>query len=145
MASFEVCLKPRSVRFVGTARGNGWVSHSVRTKNLLQDKRSARTGIVGVAACPLGDDASSRGVTESVTVTGGGISDRDARKIEEQARKAREAQMTAPSANVLNLQRRVAGILPVRVDVPRAGKSYRFVRPLVLEEETTVSFQYKSK
>ncbi|MEK6303622.1 MAG: carboxypeptidase-like regulatory domain-containing protein [Acidobacteriota bacterium] len=51
----------------------------------------------------------------------------------------------APSQNVFNLQKRVAGVLPVRVDVPRAGKSYRFVRPLVLEEETKISFQYKTR
>jgi hypothetical protein len=51
----------------------------------------------------------------------------------------------APSQNVINLQRRVAGVLPVRVDVPRAGTQYRFVRPLVLEEETTVSFRYKTR
>ncbi|MCM3872202.1 MAG: carboxypeptidase-like regulatory domain-containing protein, partial [Pyrinomonadaceae bacterium] len=54
-------------------------------------------------------------------------------------------QMLAPSQNVANLQRRVAGILPVRVDIPSAGRSYRFVRPLVMEEETKVTFQYKSK
>jgi len=59
--------------------------------------------------------------------------------------KAQAAQLNMPSQNVFNLQRRVAGILPVRVDVPRSGKSYRFVRPLVLDEETKVTFQYKSK
>jgi hypothetical protein len=52
---------------------------------------------------------------------------------------------TAPSQNVFNLQRRVAGILPVRIEVPRSGRSYRFVRPLVLDEETRITFQYKSK
>ena len=31
----------------------------------------------------------------------------------------------------------------VRVDVPRAGKSYHFVRPLVLDEEIRVRFTYK--
>ena len=41
------------------------------------------------------------------------------------------------------LQKRVAGVLPVRVDVPRAGSSYKFVRPLVLDEETKVTFSYK--
>jgi hypothetical protein len=51
----------------------------------------------------------------------------------------------APSANVLNLQRRVAGVLPVRVDVPRAGTAYKFVKPLVLDEEARVSFRYKRK
>ena len=51
----------------------------------------------------------------------------------------------APSQNVLNLQRRVAGVLPVRVDVPRSGTAYRFVRPLVLSEETSVTFRYKRR
>jgi hypothetical protein len=49
------------------------------------------------------------------------------------------------SANVYNLQQRVAGVLPVAVDIPRAGSSYRFLRPLVLNEETKLSFAYKSK
>jgi hypothetical protein len=68
----------------------------------------------------------------------GGRKDRDAKKQE-----ARE-QNTA-SDNVLNLQKRVAGVLPVRVDVPRAGTSYRFARALVLDEETKVTFSYKTK
>jgi hypothetical protein len=51
----------------------------------------------------------------------------------------------APSQNIVNMQRKVAGVLPVRVDVPRAGTSYRFVRPLVLNEETSVSFRYKRR
>jgi len=49
------------------------------------------------------------------------------------------------SANVLNLQRRVAGVLPVAIDVPRTGTSFSFVRPLVLDEETKVTFSYKSR
>jgi Carboxypeptidase regulatory-like domain len=49
------------------------------------------------------------------------------------------------SANVLNLQKRVAGVLPVPVDVPRAGTSFSFVRPLVLDEETKVTFSYRSR
>jgi hypothetical protein len=49
------------------------------------------------------------------------------------------------SSNVVNLQRRAAGDLPIRVDVPHEGGSYRFVRPLVLDEETKVTFHYKSK
>lgn len=54
-------------------------------------------------------------------------------------------QNEAPSANVQNLQRRVAGVLPVRVDVPRSGVSHRFVRPLVIDEESLVSFRYKRR
>jgi hypothetical protein len=51
----------------------------------------------------------------------------------------------APSQNVFNLQRRVVGVLPVRIDVPRAGAAYRFVRPLVLDETTNVSFDYRTR
>jgi len=49
------------------------------------------------------------------------------------------------SVNVVNLQKRVAGVLPVPIDVPRAGTSFSFVRPLVLDEETKVTFSYKSR
>jgi hypothetical protein len=49
------------------------------------------------------------------------------------------------SANVFSLQQRVAGVLPVAVDVPRTGTSYRFVRPLVVNEETKLTFTYKTK
>ncbi len=61
------------------------------------------------------------------------------------ARKNAEKQQTAASSNVTNLQQRISGVLPVRIDVPRAGNSYNFVRPLVLDEETKVTFTYKSK
>jgi hypothetical protein len=49
------------------------------------------------------------------------------------------------SDNVLSLQKRVAGVLPVPIDVPRAGTSFAFVRPLVLDEETKVTFSYKTR
>ena len=49
------------------------------------------------------------------------------------------------SANVVALQRRVAGVLPVTVDVPKAGASFRFMRALVLDEETRVTFNYKTR
>ena len=51
----------------------------------------------------------------------------------------------AASTNVLNLQRRVAGVLPVAIDVPRAGTSFQFARALILDEETKVTFSYKSR
>ena len=61
--------------------------------------------------------------------------------------KAEEASafQQAPSQNIVNMQRKVAGVLPVRIDVPRAGTAYRFVRPLVLNDETSVSFRYKRR
>jgi hypothetical protein len=36
-------------------------------------------------------------------------------------------------------------VLPVRIDIPRAGRSYLFVRPLVTDEETTLGFSYRRK
>ena len=83
-------------------------------------------------------------VSEVVTITTDGA-DINSRRIEDNLKKNQMAQLNTASQNVFNLQRRVAGILPVAVEVPRSGKSYRFVRPLVMEEETRITFQYKSK
>ena len=51
----------------------------------------------------------------------------DGRK-ERDEKKAEALAQNGASSNVLDLQKRVAGVLPVRVDVPRAGNSYRFAR-----------------
>jgi hypothetical protein len=59
--------------------------------------------------------------------------------------KRKEQAQQPASANVFNLQKKVAGILPVRVEVPRAGSSYRFARALVLDEETKLTFTYRTK
>jgi len=83
-------------------------------------------------------------VSESVEVTSKDES-LESQRIERDLKKQQEAAANAPSSNVLNLQQRVAGVLPVRVDVPRAGHSYQFVRPLVLDEETKITFTYKTK
>jgi len=97
-------------------------------------------------ATRMGTTLQPAGVTENVTIQSGvANAERENRRLEEQVRKAQQAQMNMPSQNVFNLQRRVAGVLPVRIDVPKAGKSYRFVRPLVLDEETNVTFQYRTK
>jgi len=97
-------------------------------------------------AARLGTTLQIGAITETVTVTSGAeTNDRENIRLQDQARKAQQAQLNAPSANVFNLQRRVAGILPVHIDVPRSGKSYRFVRPLVMDEETKISFLYKAR
>ena len=103
--------------------------------------------VSGSRAARLGTTLEVGGVSEAVTVAASSnlMTTDSVNRMEEQARKKQAAQMNAPSQNVFNLQRRVAGILPVRVEVPRSGKSYRFVRPLVLDEETRITFQYKSK
>jgi hypothetical protein len=70
---------------------------------------------------------------------------RESQQVERQARQNAASQAASASANVSDLQRRVVGVLPIAVTVPRTGASYRFVRPLVLDEETTVTFRYRSK
>jgi hypothetical protein len=70
---------------------------------------------------------------------------KESRRIERDLKDREAAASNSASNNVLNLQRRVSGVLPVRVDVPRAGSSYSFVRPLVLGEETKLTFTYKTK
>jgi hypothetical protein len=80
-------------------------------------------------------------VSESIEVTSSNASVRtESRQNEKQIAQ----QQTQASANVANLQRRVAGVLPIPVDVPKAGNSYRFVRPLVVDEETKVTFAYRA-
>jgi hypothetical protein len=54
-------------------------------------------------------------------------------------------QTVAPSQNVIDLQRRATGVLPVRIEVPRAGTSRQFVKPLVVDQETTVKLRYKRR
>jgi hypothetical protein len=74
---------------------------------------------------------------------------RGGRGNEESRRESRDqdvAQLAAaPSANVQSLQRRAAGVLPVRIYVPRAGTSHRFLKPLVVDEETVVQFRYSRR
>ena len=73
---------------------------------------------------------------------GGG---RNHRTDRERSNARERAEPVEPSQNVINLQRRAAGVLPVRVDVPRAGTSHQFVKPLVVDQETVVTFRYKRR
>lgn len=81
---------------------------------------------------------------ETVEVTAG-AANVDIGRMERENKKQQQAAQMAPSANVINLQRRVAGVLPVTIDVPHTGTAFHFVRPLVVNEETKVAFKYKSK
>jgi hypothetical protein len=72
-------------------------------------------------------------ITETVTVSS------------DSARLDARQEAAAPSQNVQNLQRRISGVLPVRIDIPRAGTSHQFVRPLVIDEESLVTFRYKRR
>ena len=100
----------------------------------------------GSRPVPLAATMQLGAATETVEVTSSApMNGRDYLNLQVLAKKNAEKQQTMASANVMNLQQRVSGVLPVRVDVPRAGNSYHFVRPLVLDEETKVSFTYKTK
>ena len=125
-------LQPGPVKVVISAPGFKNVQQDLQ----LQATRPARMGTTLDVA----------GVQEVVTVSSNlSTIETEATRLEQTLKKSQLALLNAPSQNVFNLQRRVAGILPVRVEVPRSGRSYRFVRPLVLDEETRITFQYKSK
>ncbi|HEU4416629.1 MAG TPA: carboxypeptidase-like regulatory domain-containing protein [Candidatus Angelobacter sp.] len=103
------------------------------------------TETVQVQAAPPAIDSTSTQLTTTFSnnglpayATNGGRKDRDEKKAD-------QWQQNAASSNVFDLQKRVAGVLPVRIDVPRAGNSYRFARALVLDEPTRVTFNYKSR
>jgi len=98
----------------------------------------------GSSPAPLNYSLSVGALAESVEVRSNS-SIRDLPAFEREVRKSASTPPNAASTNVMNLQQRVSGVLPVRIDVPRAGNSYHFVRPLVLDEETKVSFTYKSR
>lgn len=84
-------------------------------------------------------------LAQTVTVMSSTPTVAEYQRNERDIKKQIAQQQLAASANVTSLQQRVSGVLPVRIDVPRAGNSYHFVRPLVLDEETKVTFTYKSK
>jgi hypothetical protein len=86
--------------------------------------------------------------TSEVTTSGPVVDTETAQVSGKKDRRARNLPAPPPpppSTNVYSLQQRVAGVLPVTVDIPRSGTSYRFLRPLVLNEQTRLSFAYKSK
>jgi hypothetical protein len=87
--------------------------------------------------------AASASETVEVTTQALALNGRDYSELE--PLKKNVPPQNSASANVVNLQRRVAGVLPVAIDVPRTGTSFSFVRPLVLDEETKVTFSYKSR
>ena len=61
------------------------------------------------------------------------------------AARADRTTQAEPSLNVQSLQRRAAGVLPVRIDIPRAGTSHLFAKPLVVDETVGVGFRYRQR
>jgi Carboxypeptidase regulatory-like domain len=100
----------------------------------------ASTTVEVTAAAPLVETTQTQ-----VTSTFSGTYGRNSGSVVNSADKKKDQPQQQASANVFNLQKKVAGVLPVRVDVPRAGSSYRFARALVLDEETRLTFSYRTK
>ena len=109
---------------------------------------AAPEGVAGAGSLESYDRGAAsalvQSVSESIEVRGKD-QEKESRRIERDQKKNQAAAAGSASSNVLMLQRRVAGVLPVQVDVPRAGSSYSFVRPLVLDEETKITSTYKTK
>jgi hypothetical protein len=59
-----------------------------------------------------------------------------------EAPKDTPSQDTSASTNVADLQKKVVGVLPIAINIPRTGNSYRFLRTLVVDEETKLGFAY---
>jgi hypothetical protein len=85
-------------------------------------------------------------VSESVMVSSSpSLNQRESQQVERVARQNAGAKDTEASVNVADLQRRVVGVLPIGMSVPRTGTAYHFARPLVVDEETRLTFSYRSK
>ena len=111
-----------------------WLEWEVLLPDHLEASRFDGTAIPRELLPPASSNPIGYSLTEAVSVTSG-----------DKGRAAQDARQSSNelSANVQNLQKRAAGVLPVRLDVPRAGRAHTFVRPLVMDEETRVSFRYR--
>jgi hypothetical protein len=116
-------------------------SGGAQMETLLQVGSSSQTVEVSAAseALVMGSSVSGGLGGRGGGGPGGGKANLD-QNIARQQAATKDAQT---SQNVLDLQKRVAGVLPIAVNVPHAGNSYRFVRPLVVDEETRVTFNYR--
>jgi hypothetical protein len=101
------------------------------------------------------DYHANRGLSVNMTLQVGSASESvqlsaDATKAEsrQNERNLRQNAAAPPempaSSNVAEFQRRVIGVLPIAVSVPRTGNSYRFIRPLAVDEETRLTFTYRT-
>ncbi|HKG78406.1 MAG TPA: carboxypeptidase-like regulatory domain-containing protein [Pyrinomonadaceae bacterium] len=124
-------MQPGAVRVAITSPGFVTMQYDLQ----LQASRPAR----------LGTTLQVASTSATVNIVDNASLITESSKLEQRAVQNLYSLSGAPSQNVANLQRKVAGVLPVRIEVPRSGRSYRFVRPLVVDEETRITFQYRSK
>ena len=141
LVSWEVFLPDQlQVREFGgnVAREDLWQERRTASFGSPASKDGSADRIGGLAGGNRPDTSVMSPIPESLD------SGRDLKSVDK-AERTNEAKPSVQSANVVNLQRRVAGVLPVRIDIPRAGRSYRFARPLVVDEESMLTFKYKAK
>ena len=125
---------------------------------VLSGFMTARRDSVGLGAstaATVNAEMTVGGTMETITVTGESpmppalppalMTLPSTRSLDRDERRVEEPKVVAPSNNVVNLQRRTAGVLPIRVDVPKAGTSLQFVKPLVVDEEVAVTLRYKRR
>ena len=135
-------IVPGNIRLTAFLRGFASVSKSFSFDGSVhQEELTMRVGSVSETVTVTGEApvVDTRSTLRSYTFSGG------AERAERAYHVDREPQTMPPSQNVLNLQRRTSGVLPIRVDVPRAGTSHQYVKPLVVGQETTVTLRYKRR
>ena len=146
-------LDTGAVRNTATDSGGRWVISNVPSGRvrITEAKSGFRTTVREViydSNYPTSDSFALQlgSVAETVEVQASNSAVmKESRQIERDLKQKDASNASAASSNVFSLQQRVSGVLPVRVDVPRAGTSYSFARPLVLDEETKLTFTYKTK
>jgi hypothetical protein len=107
---------------------------------------AARTGSgAGVAGKPEAEIVATTPVSPPPAAPNQNSRDEFLQRYRDQRAAQESLNTMVPSVNVQSLQRRAAGVLPVRIDVPRAGSSHRFVKTLVVDEETVVGFRYRRR
>ena len=162
-ASSQIVVRPATGEQPGSLRGRvvdaagtvlPGVTVVVRSGDVQMSALTRTDGTFLITGVPSGQvtvSAALAGFTpQTATFNTGGTAQRvDAvmrvAAIEETVTVAAAAPVVSanePSENIVNLQRRAAGVLPIPIDVPRAGSSPRFSRPIVVDDETTVRFRY---
>ncbi|HEY7174163.1 MAG TPA: carboxypeptidase-like regulatory domain-containing protein, partial [Micromonosporaceae bacterium] len=133
-------IVPGDIRLTAFLSGFASMSKSFSFDGTVhQEELTLRVGSVSETVTVTGEApiVNVTSSTRSITLDG---ADRDLGY-----RVDREPQTVPPSQNVINLQRRTSGVLPIRVDVPRAGTSHQYVKPLVIDQETSVTLRYKRR
>lgn len=125
--------------------GDGEIKVDARGFRTLIQRFSYDASRSAEYASTLSVGSASETVEVTAQTLNGPIDGRDGLSVDRREGIAKKQAPNAASANVLNLQRRVAGVLPVAMDVPRTGTSFEFARALILDEETKVTFSYKSR